>query len=162
MCLSTIVSTAKGRSTKVMTGYKVMNKGYDVYSDNPDIWYGLFYGLSGYKTNIWYQSGARLKETVYWRSDQSLYEFDCKQEYELGFHIYPTIEDAKKDRDFIANCGYKIVKVEYYGVLAKGTEGRMRVSGLGGVSSFLYAENPQRNVVVARHMKIVGEVKDEN
>jgi len=153
MCLRTVKSTAKGRSTKVMTGYKVMNQG-GYYNGNPNLWCGLFYGLSGYETNMWYQSGARLKETVYWCSDPTLTDYDCKQEYELGFHIYPTLEDAKKDRNYLVDCGYKIVKVEYYGLLAKGTEGSHKRS--------LVMDNPLRNVVVARHMKIIGEVKNES
>lgn len=159
MCLKTIESTAKGRSTKVLTGYKIMSKGR---YEGDKLWCGLFYGFVGYESSKWYQSKVRSKKMVYWRSDPNMEYCDNKQEYEIGFHIYPTLEDAKKDVNFIANGEYKIVKVEYYGLLARGTEGNMR-SSWGGCGGFTVdIDNPPRSVVVARNMKIIGEAKDES
>lgn len=140
MCLKTVERTAKGRSSKVLTGYKVLHK---CTTGDGGGWTNLIrYGH--YLTGKWYLSKSRTLETVQ------------NKQYELGFHIYPTLEDAQKDPNLAWGT---IVKVRYKGLLAQGTEYRPDYSMDMGNVTYVLRKEKERNVVVARYIKIVGEVE---
>ncbi len=137
MCLRTVESTAKGRSSAVLTGYKLMYK-----CDRKDGggWSNTV-RFGYYLTGKWYKAKTNRKELVGVTS------------YELGFHVYPTMEDAKKDPNYKYS---RLVRVHYKGILAKGTEYRTACPD----GNTLVKHN-ERNVVVARYIKIVKGYKVE-
>lgn len=146
MCLRTVDSVAAGYSKKATVGYKVMlkrNRNADWFGDDiPKDWtYRSAIIGKFYVTEVWYTSQDSRK-LVYW-PDYPSGPISNSKEYTLGFHIYPTLEDARRGCFDTTHC---IVQVIYYGVLARGTEGTY---------------NRKRDVVVARHMKITGYVAND-
>ena len=117
MCLSRVLKVLKGDDKTVYTGYKWMYK-------TP---YGEYIGACR----------ANKHPVREWCSSTG--PFNKIRGYELGFHIFPSKEDANKHWLAVDEI-YTLVKVEYKGVLAKGIE---------------FSELDS-NVVVAKYMKIVG------
>lgn len=131
MCLDIVVEKYDGTSEEVKTGYKWVKK-------HKDKLMAPSRGVE-YRIDEWDEAEA-LKVAVY-------FDYLDSTDYISGFHIFETKEAALS---YWASClceGNTLFEVQYKGLLAKGHEFTNRP-----------VANSRVPVVVAKYMRIVGEV----
>ena len=145
MCLYTITKRFNPPDPKVRKGWKFVEEGKDGQL------HGIFQCGHGYSTEWQVRRGSMYPLKT---------NGDVREEYDTGFHVFPTREDARKAKRALMSRGWELLSTHSTVRLVKVEVRDVTCEGIDGTTSEGYYVEAEVRTLVAHSMRIVAVVKD--